>query len=91
MSAPIPTPTRARPRLNLMRLMHDTPNVSAIEVQAALERVFPRVVAEYNCDPFYTFRIRCGDEDGRTRLRVVFGWSRRRDCWVFETLKGDPR
>lgn len=89
MTAAIPAPIRAR--LNLSRLIHDTPGVSALEVQAALGRVFPRIVAEFNGEIFWQFRIRCGDESGRTRLIVKFGWSIRRDRWVFETVKGDPR
>ena len=88
MSAPIPRPSRAR--LNLSRLIH-APGVSAVSVQAALESIFPMVFAEYRDEGFFQFQIRCADLEGRNRLIVRFGWSARRDRWIFEALPGDPR
>jgi hypothetical protein len=88
MSAPIPRPTRAR--LSLVKLIH-TPGISAVSVQAALESVFPYVAAEFRDEVFFQYQIRCGDITGRTRLVIRFGWSARRDRWIFEILQGDPR
>jgi hypothetical protein len=88
MSAPIPRPRRAR--LNLAKLIH-APGISAISVQAALESIFPNVVAEFRDEGFFQFQIRCADAGGRNRLVVRFGWSVRRDRWIFECLPGDPR
>jgi hypothetical protein len=75
-------------KLNLDKLLYETPSVGPSDVQLALERVFPQVVAEFRDEPFFAFQIRCGDESNRTRLIIRFGYSFRRDCWVFEPLRG---
>jgi len=76
-------------KLNLDKLLYETPSVGPLDVQMALERVFPRVCAEYRNELFFSFQIRCGDESGKTRLIIRFGYSQKRDCWVFEALKGE--
>jgi len=85
MSAPIPRPSRAR--INLKKMMAG--QTDAIALQAALETIFPKVVAEMNDHPFYQFRIRCADMAGRVRLLVCFGWAVQRDGWSYLPIAGE--
>jgi hypothetical protein len=73
-------------KLNLDKLLYNTPNIEAAIVQMALERVFPVVRAEYRNEPFFFYQLRCCDETGRTRLIIRFGWSHREGNWYFEPL-----
>ena len=73
-------------KLNLDKLLYNTPNIEATTVQMALERVFLVVRAEYRNEPFFFYQLRCCDETGRTRLIVRFGWSHRKCEWYFEPM-----
>ncbi len=73
-------------KLNLDKLLYETPNIEATAVQMALERVFPVVHAEFRNELFFFYQIRCCDETGRTRLIIRFGWSHREGNWYFEPI-----
>lgn len=78
-------------RLNLTKLLYDTPGISAVTVEQTLEKIFFRVVTEYRNEILFNYQIRCQDEFFRTRLIIRFGWSDRKNGWIFEPLKGDDK
>lgn len=73
--------------LNLNRLL-STPNLNPLQMQIALSSRFT-VTAEPRNETFFTFQLRCTDDDERTRLIVRYGYSISKDRWFFEPLKGN--
>lgn len=73
-------------KLNLNKLLHETPQVSINTIEEALRTQFPTIINERRNDILFNFQIRCLDKDNKDRLLVVYGWSERKERWYFETL-----
>lgn len=72
-------------KLNLAKLIYDTPGVGPHHVELALGKVFPVVFSQERKDPFFNFQLTCLDDENRVRLIVRYGWSPKHD-WLFEPL-----
>ena len=73
-------------KLNLNKLLHETPQVTINTIEEALRTQFPTIINERRNDILFNFQIRCLDKDNKDRLLVVYGWSERKERWYFETL-----
>ena len=74
--------------LNLNRLLR-TSNLNPSHVQMALSYRFTVTVERRN-EHLFNFQLRCTDDDDeRTRLIVIYGYSVRENRWFFEPIKAN--
>lgn len=78
------------PRLNLEKLLHETPNISIQAIKDALGTVFPYVVIERRNELLFNFQINCLDDSLRLRLVIRYGWSESKNKWYFEAMPATP-
>jgi hypothetical protein len=73
-------------KLNLSKLLYETPDISIHGIKEALKTVFYYVIVVCRNEPFFNFQINCFNDSLQLKLIIRYGWSMRTNRWYFEAI-----